>query len=202
MPSTTKPLVNLSLSATYSPHDPDRYGLWLHLLVGYWCALPWKNFLLAPCGTLHPTWISAAMRERCSINDIRRGWGSPSKIQFCRKLFCCPGFKRQDLKLWGEDALYFPRPDCMKGHSSAPPSTDSDYTCRFYDSYCTARGTAHRNTVVHEVLKKTNPNPKKLKSESKEKTNTKDRLYKISCLNLILIGQVTENIWPHNKPVN
>lgn len=35
-----------------SPSWPNRYRLWLHLLVGYWCALPWKNFLLAPHGTL------------------------------------------------------------------------------------------------------------------------------------------------------
>lgn len=75
----------------------------------------------------------------------------------------------------------------MKGHSSAPPSTCSDYKCRVYDFYCIARGTAHRDTVVHEVLKNNNPNPKNLRSEREEKRNTKDGLHKISCLNLILI---------------
>lgn len=120
-------------------------------------------------------------------------WGWSSKNPSYKNTFCCPDLKLEDIKLWDEDALYIPRMDGIKGHSSAPPSTHSDCNCKFYHSYCTAKKqrSAYRDAVVNRILKK-----------SKEKTKTKDRLYKISCLNLILIGQDEENIYPHNKPVN
>lgn len=106
--------------------------------------------LLALCGTLCPSWTSAAVRERCSINDIIGAWGWCSKILWCRKPLCFPYFKLRDLKHWKENVIHFLRLDHMKEHSPVSANTNSNYKCRFYDSYCAAQ----TDTVVHEVIYK------------------------------------------------